>query len=279
MEVQELNGLKGTVDDYTRSYIVPDSFSRRHLIAAGRTKVSESLRRLNRMVTRMVDQNGVDLNALANDQMHDQGVFVCEDGSWLKAYIASHPFQEVLAEVMAGDGTDKKDWDVKLAGRMFEDIAYAWLAQTTDQAVLLSPSGTAGLMQALYPKGRRIDNGFGLNGIKTRRGGISIPDGVLITNDEANAPGIIAEVEYRMTPTPDKIQKKYDSFLLRKAQLPHVYSPSASYMMVVPSDSEGQATDLGKSIGRNGLSTLAVPLSKAEIGYLVNRVLSLTSSI
>lgn len=84
--------------------------------------------------------------------------------------------------------------DRRLAGILFEKIAYRWMKrQTENNNVFLSPEEVFKLWTALYPDAKVESHG----GFNSSIRGISVPDGLMI-KEEPNNLAIFSVVEYKI---------------------------------------------------------------------------------
>jgi len=105
--------------------------------------------------------------------------------------------------------TDERyeEFEKHFIGRLYQELAFAYLALKETSGVLLSPERTLIFYQELYPDADRLEHIFGLDSLE----GISVPDGLLI--DEVWGVEHISEVwEYGLNCNSGYRGKKHREF-------------------------------------------------------------------
>jgi len=121
----------------------------------------------------------------------------------LNWYLKTEMFKDVWGELIDPEyflnwGMDWGNYENHFVGRIFEDIASAWMiaklrmSKKNINAKLISPRKTLEVYKKIYPEAIEISSPFDLNSLQ----GISVPDG-LIKN--INTGKIIAVCEYTLS--------------------------------------------------------------------------------
>lgn len=154
--------------------------------------------------------------------------------SLLEAYLGSERFEQAYnaaRNYLLMPRTDKKLEEFKgiFTGRMYEDLAYIFMANTELQSgVILSPERAFEFYRAMYPNKDIIQHPFGSNSLK----GISVPDGITVRENDG-IESIVGVCEYTLSGHRDIFPNKYKRFNARKRDFPELFS-NAHLLFVVP---------------------------------------------
>ena len=118
------------------------------------------------------------------------------------------------------------------AGRLYQDMAYAFLAgkRLSHLITVLSPEKTLEFYILLYHENKKYENLLGLDSLE----GISVPDGILTINRNGRE-HILSVCEYTLTGVERYFRRKYDSFNINLENNPQILS-HASIVFEVPKD-------------------------------------------
>lgn len=124
------------------------------------------------------------------------------------------------------------DFNKRLAGRVYQDIAFYFLASIqSDSCVLLSPERTLKFYSGLHPDALPVEHEFGLNSLN-----VSVPDGLLVGKGNQ----VLAVCEYTLRMDQEKLKKREERLRLEKERFPNLFPPEA-YLLLVLAKSLGSA--------------------------------------
>jgi hypothetical protein len=274
-----LNELTGSAAGDASYYVSPDSSTATHLISRPRQNRKELSVGLQRVRARIAIEDGANLDLLVRQQSQDNNVLHYENGSWIDSYLRSRLYKATLSEATDNSWMNDGELSKSLAGKVFEDVAYGLLSQTNNESgIILSHELTINLMEMFYPEAKRKKRGFGRDGIIIKDGGVSVSDGVCITTADGRASKIMSELEYKTAVTWGRICRQYETFLDRRRQLPNLYDPNAVFVVVLPCDLREEIHRI-EEVGRKDFRVLAAPVTRVDVGRLVDYIKGDISSI
>ncbi|MEK0337651.1 MAG: hypothetical protein QQN41_09495 [Nitrosopumilus sp.] len=151
-----------------------------------------------------------------------------------------------------------EEYEHRLAGGLFQDLAYSYLSGTQPQSrVLLSPKKTLEFYEKLTGA-KRVEHTLGLDSLDS-----SNPDG-LIVEEHGGGIRIVAVCEYTLSGYVLGFENKYGGFAIGKKKRPGVFT-DAQLLFVVPKETN-------MPIVHNNVETEEMPFTHGQFRNFVNGV-------
>lgn len=197
--------------------------------------------------------------------MVKEGQIVPEDwGNLFDWYAQSEMFKKVIESddgnslvSLNGNNGSKREHD--FAGRVFEDIAFIYVAVKFAKHIVLSPKETLDVFKRMYPDPEIIN----FSPFETTIAGVSVPDGLVVDRETGK---VLKILEFSLDKNADRIAGKVRTILQGRERLNKEFGGS-TFLFVMP-----QTFPVHQSIkdNRASVSSHQLPFNRKDFGGYIN---------